>query len=241
MESAPGWLGGPKRDCLGEGPIAAGPGSAGMRDGHFPWAGLVRRCQQCRIPAVQCSAMWECTAVQLHCHALLHRRLRFMHHSTKPADGRAQRKSPATGQTGDSHSTERRGKGARQTAMQGVNAIGVVGHPGRGSGDIVRVPEQSIGSPDREVCSSEGLFHAAEAATGDSRIQVPHGIDKVVRDFRVIRGLRDLRRDPETAEERWISQGGMVTACKWSARGVPWPAGRQGRRCPTGHLGPTPE
>jgi hypothetical protein len=58
-----------------------------------------------------------------------------------------------------------------------------------------------------------------------------HGIHKVVQDFRTIPELQDLTRDPETGQMAWISQNGVITACKWFVRGVPWHPGSQGGRC----------
>jgi hypothetical protein len=59
-------------------------------------------------------------------------------------------------------------------------------------GAIPRVPETSIGSPDREACSSEFRLDVAEAATGDIPMQMGGWAGKVVHDFRVIPELLDF-------------------------------------------------
>ena len=58
-----------------------------------------------------------------------------------------------------------------------------------------------------------------------------HGLHTVVEEFRRNPELRALATDPITGVVHTISQSGVITACIWFVRGIPWTPGRRGGRC----------
>jgi hypothetical protein len=113
-----------------------------------------------------------------------------------------------------------------------AHAIFAARHPRGGFEAIARVLEQSLWV----VQIVKHVFPNPYSTRPKLQLAIVrykwhHGIKKALRDFRRVPALRDLTRYPETGQMSWISQNGVVTACKWFVRGVPWHPGCQGGQC----------